>query len=235
MKSIKILKILLATFLIAGLGACVDVDELSEETQTIQLDKAKSVEVQLKMRAGELRLQGGARELMEGHFSYNIDHWKPEIDYHLVGQKGILSVEQGRSGGIPMGNTRNRWDILLSKDVPIDLEINFGAGQGKLDLSQLMINSLDIDMGVGDLTIDLTGEHKQNLDVAIDGGVGHATIYLPENIGVQVKVDGGIGSVNAGRMNRSGHTYTNDTFGKTNVSIDISIDGGIGSIDLKLK
>ncbi|MCJ7582527.1 MAG: cell wall-active antibiotics response protein, partial [Candidatus Aminicenantes bacterium] len=69
----------------------------------------------------------------------------------------------------------------------------------------------------------------------IDGGIGSATIYLSEDVGVRVKVDGGIGSVDAPGMHKNDHTYTNDAYGETDITINIEIDAGIGSIDLKLK
>lgn len=235
MRYIEILKILLFTLLIGSIGSCVNVGELKEETRTIPLGKAEFVEAKLDIGTGELRVQGGARELMEGTFSYNVDRWKPAIDYHVLGGRGILEIEQGESSGMPVGKAENKWDIYLSNDVPIELEVNFGAGEGKLDLRDLMLDSLDVDMGVGDLTLDLSGEHKRNLDVTIDGGIGSGTLYLPEGVGVRVQVDGGIGSVNARSLNKEGNFYTNDAFGKTDVSIDINIDAGIGSLDLRLK
>ncbi|TET70604.1 MAG: hypothetical protein E3J56_07705 [Candidatus Aminicenantes bacterium] len=235
MRCKRVLKILLITIIVGGISACVEVGELKEETHTIQLGEAESVELELNMGAGELRLQGGGGELMEGTFLYNVDRWKPEIDYYVSGNRGILNIRQGKKSGIPVGKTRNKWDINLNNDVPLDIEINFGAGEGKLDFRGLTLSSLDIDMGVGDLTVDLSGEQRQNLDVSIDGGVGSGTLYLPENIGVRVHVDGGIGSISAKGMNKDGKVYTNDAYGKTDVSIDIKIEAGIGSIDLKLK
>ena len=231
----KIIEIFLFTLFIGGILACVPAGELKEENLTVQLGEAETVELDLDMGSGKLKLKGGARELMEAYFAYNIDRWKPEVDYYISGNRGILKIQQGESSGIPVGKTRNTWEISLSNDVPIAVKVDFGAGEGKLDFSELMLESLDIDMGVGDLTIDLTGEQKKDLDVDIEGGVGSATIYLPENIGVRVDIDGGIGSVNAKDFNKSGHVYTNDAFGKTDVSIDIKIDAGIGSIELKLK
>jgi len=231
----EIVKILILTLLIGAVAVCVKVGELREESRSVQLGEAESVELELKMGSGELRLQGGAGELMEGTFSYNVDRWKPEVDYHVFGKKGMLSVEQGKASGMPVGKAENRWDIRLSNEVPIDLGIDFGAGEGKLDLRGLRLESLDINMGVGDLTIDLSGKHSHSLRVTIDGGVGSGTIYLPRNIGVRVKVDGGIGSVDAEGLNKTGHVYTNDEFGKTDVSIDVKVSAGIGSIDLIVK
>ena len=235
MQFVKIQKIMLVALLVGGLVGCKVAGELQEDTRTIELGKAESVELRLNMAAGVLRLQGGAGELMESYFKYNIDRWKPEVGYSLSGSRGILKVKQGKSSGMTVGKKRNIWEIRLSNDVPMDIKVNLGAGQSKLDLRGLMLESLNVDMGVGELTVDLSGEQNQNLDVVIDGGIGSATLYLPRHIGVRVSVDGGLGSVNARGMNKKGNVYTNETYGKTDISIEIDIDAGIGSIDLELK
>lgn len=231
----KIIELFLLALVIAGAGACVVVGELTEESRTVALDKAKTVELKLELGAGVLRVQGGARELMEGYFMYNIEKWKPEIEYSITGSRGILSVQQGRCSGIPVGKKRNEWEISLNSNVPMDIEVNFGAGKGVLDLRGLMLESVDIDMGVGDLTVDLSGQRDRNMDVVIDGGVGSATIYLPDDVGVRVSVDKGIGSVSARDLIKKGDVFINEVYEKADIVIDVDIDAGIGSIDLKVK
>jgi len=235
MRSMDILKISILFLAIAGMGACVAAGDLMEDTHTVQLGDAKSVKLYLNIGAGELELQGGARDLMEGDFLYNIERWEPEINYHVSDSQGTLRIRQGKTRGVPVGNTKNRWDISLNNDVPLDLNVNFGAGKGTLDLRGLILESLDIDMGVGELRVDLSGERKESLRVKIDGGIGSATVYLPEEIGVRVEVDKGIGSVHARGLHKSGDIFTNDAYGKTDVTIKMEIEAGIGSIDLKLK
>ena len=220
---------------LAILPACVPVGDIQEEDRTIPLEDIESAEIELDMGAGELRVQGSSKELFEGTFSFNVKKWKPEIDYHTSGKRGYLRVKQGKSSGIPAGNGKNHWDIYLNEKALLDLLVDFGAGEGKLDLRGLNMKSLEVDMGVGDLTVDLSGEHKQDLDVTIVGGVGSAKVYLPENVGVRVEVDKGIGSVDARGMRKSGSIYTNDAFGEAEITIDVRIDAGIGSISLRLK
>jgi predicted membrane protein len=164
-----------------------------------------------------------------------IEKWKPKIKYYVAGNRGILKVKQGESSAVGIGKKRNKWDISLSNDVPLDIKVDFGAGEGNLDLRGLILNSLNINMGVGELKIDLSGEQKNSVDVSIDGGVGSATIYLPLDVGSRVRVDGGIGSVNAKGMIKKKDVYVNDAYGKTKVTIDVDVDAGVGSIDLILK
>lgn len=235
MKSKKILKILFLAVLFVGFWACYPTGEIQEETRTVELGEAESAEIDLDIGAGQLKIYGGARELMEGTFIYNVERWKPRIDYAISGTRGLLRIRQGKVSGVPIGKKQNKWDISLNNDVPLEIRIDFGAGEGKLDLRGLNLESLDIDMGVGSLTVDLADEWKRDLEVSIDGGVGSATVYLPVDVGVRVNVDKGIGSVHARGMIKEGHVYTNDAYGKTDVSIDMDIEAGIGSINLKLK
>ncbi len=220
-------------FIIAA--ACVPVGEMKEESRRVSLDDAESVQAELDMGAGELRIRGGAEELMEGIFSYNVERWKPEIDYHVSEKRGKLKISQGDWRGIPSGKGKNRWDVFLNEEVPLDLIVDFGAGEGKLDLRGLSLQSLQIDMGVGDLTVDLSGDHKNNVDVAIEGGVGSAAVYLPDDIGVRVKAEKGIGSIDARGLRKRGSVYVNEAYGKSEVTIEIEIEAGIGSIDLRVK
>lgn len=226
---------IIASFLIMILPVCVPVGELQEETRMVEKGEVERVDVTIEMAAGELRIQGGSKALFEGDFGYNVDKWKPDIDYHTLGKQGILKVRQGKVSGIPAGEGKNRWDIYLNEEVPLNMRVNFGAGEGKLDLRGLILDSLAIDMGVGDLSVNLTGEHSQDLDVSIDGGVGSATVYLPKDLGVRVQVDKGIGSVKAIGFNQRGSVYTNDAYGEVEITIDVQVDAGIGTIDLRLR
>jgi hypothetical protein len=229
-------KIILAmAFIAVALSACVRVGDMEFIDKSIELEGADSVAVRLKMGTGEIRVNGGADNLMDGTFEYNVPRWEPYIHYNVSGDRGRLDVRQGRSSGIPFGRAKNRWNISLQENVPLDIEVDFGAGEGKLDFSSIKLRSLNIDMGVGDLTVDLTGPYDKNVDVNIDGGIGSTTVYLPEDIGVRVRVDKGIGSVDAWGLNKDGRTYTNDAYGSSDVTMKIEIDAGIGSIDLRVK
>lgn len=221
--------------LLFGFMACVEVGDMEVDNRTVELGGAERVILEVKMGAGELDIHGGARELMDATFAYNVDKWKPRIKYDVFGGKGILKIRQGRSRGVPLGSTRNKWDISLSEDVPIGIKIDFGAGEGDLDLRELKLQSLDVDMGVGDLEVDLSGDRQEDLRVDVDGGVGSATFYLPEHVGVKVRVDKGIGSVHARDLQKDGNVYTNKAYGASDTTIKISIDAGIGSITLKTR
>jgi N-terminal domain of toast_rack, DUF2154/Domain of unknown function (DUF5668) len=202
------------------------------ESRTVDAQGAKSVDAHLDLGAGELRLSGGARQLLDAHFDYTAAEGVPEVQYNTSGGTGHLSISQHRGGGVHFGNDENVWDLKFADDVPMDLELNMGAGQADITLAQIEVHRLEAHMGAGEMNLDLSGDWKHDLEGTIHGGVGEATIRLPKDTGVMVHASGGIGSIDAQGLHENGSEYTNDAYGKSAVTIHLNIEGGIGQINL---
>jgi hypothetical protein len=211
------------------------IGDLQRESRSVDLDNSQSVRAELKMGAGELNLTGGADALVEGDFAYNVADWKPEVNYDVTGDAGELSVEQGSGEDVPVGGeVRNEWDLRLNDDVPIDLNVEMGAGESDLDLDSLTLTGLDLQMGAGKTTVDLTGDYDRDLSATIEGGVGEATVRLPSAVGVKVNAEGGLGTINAQGLQREGDAYVNDAYGDSDVTLDVDVRGGVGRINLEV-
>jgi hypothetical protein len=221
-------------FLIGIVSACDEPRNMMTETRTVALEGAVRAEVGLHMGAGELRVRGADQAaLLEASFEFNRDRNRPEVDYRMFGSKGILEVRHARRRGINFGPARNRWNLVLGMAVPLDLDIDLGAGRSDIDLRGLKLERVEIDMGVGEMNLDLRGPHATGLAVKIDGGVGSGKIALPSEVGVRVKVDGGLGSIDVHGMTKQAGAYVNEAYGKSPVTIEVDIDAGIGSLDLR--
>jgi hypothetical protein len=231
---------LLAAFATAlSAAACysnggLPVGELQTESRSVKLGDAKSVRAEIHMGAGELKLAGGARELLEAEFSYNVARWKPEVEYSVSGERGLLTIRQPERSGGPMGPRHYQWDLHFNNKVPLELIVNLGAGKAELTLGSLALRNLDLNMGVGEAVVDLTGDWKNDLDAKIEGGVGKATVRLPREVGVEVHAKGGIGEVRPGELRKEGGAYVNEAYGKSPVTLRVNVEGGIGEIHLEL-
>jgi hypothetical protein len=216
-------------------GGEQQVGETQSESRSIDAQDADSARARLQMGAGELNLTGGADQLMEADFSYNVSDWKPKVSYHVSSEEGELVVKQGSGGGVRLGgNARNEWDIRLNDEVPTDLVVQMGAGESDLDLDSLTLTGLDLQMGAGKTTVDLTGDYEQNFDASIQGGVGEATVMLPSEVGVKAKADGGLGKINAEGLQRMYDSYVNDAYGESDVTLKVDVQGGVGEINLEV-
>ena len=229
-----------ATAVIAGAcgmqpGGTQQVGKMQEESKYVDLKSADSVSAQLKMGAGELHITGGADQLMEGDFSYNVSEWKPKVSYDVSGKKGELLVKQGSAeGGNLSGGARNEWEIRLNDELPTDLVVQMGAGESDLDLDSLTLTGLNLKMGAGKTMVDLTGDYAQGFDASIQGGVGEATVMLPSGVGVKAKAQGGLGKINAEGLRKQGDSYVNDAYGESDVTLNVDVQGGVGQINLEV-
>jgi hypothetical protein len=232
------------------------VGELQTESRSVERGGAESVRVELEMGAGELAVAGGAAELLDADFTYNVAELKPEVAY----SNGVLTVRQpdaeGRASLWDVDDYRYEWDLRLNDDVPIEMSIQMGAGTADLELGSLSLTSLDVNAGAGDVTVDLagavsltrlnvgigagqvtvdlTGDQQVDLDAEIKGGAGQATLRLPRDVGVRVDVETGLGKVNASGLKKDGDAYVNDAYGKSDVTLRIDVKAGLGAIDLEL-
>ena len=195
------------------------------------LQDAKSVSASLQMDAGRLNVSGGSAHLLNANFHFDRKWDNPKVTYRVNGSKGLLEVNQ-ESGNSNFGPSDNTWDLNFSNDVPLELRVKMGAGQGNLKLRSMDVTNVDLQMGAGQVELDLTGPRKSDLNVSIKGGVGQATIRLPKDVSVTAHATGGIGSINAEGLHENGSEYRNDAYGKTPHTIKLDVQGGIGEIEL---
>src|SRR5207237_6132841 len=119
-----------------------------------------------------------------------------------------------------------------NETIPLDLRVEFGAGEARLNLGSLSLRSIDLQMGAGTLRMDLRGAPSKDYSVRVRGGVGEATVYLPNDIGISATASGGIGDISVTGLRKNGDRYVNDSYERAAVRIHLDIQGGVGSIKL---
>ena len=231
---------------------------LQNDVVTVEAEDAEEVRVTISMGAGELDIDGGAEDLLEAEFTYNIADWEPEVSYDVTEDVGRLTVRQPNTSDIPIsGGVRYEWDLRFAENVPLDMRIEGGAGRQDLDLAGLDISDLDIrlgagnaeinlsnnpslsrldlDVGAGQTTLDLNGPRERSADIDIQGGVGRIHLLLPQDVGVRVEVSRGIGDVDASGLFREDNAWVNEAYGESDAALEIRIQAGIGSIELDVR
>ena len=198
---------------------------------SIHLDKGNTerANVDLNMAAGELNIRGGASKLIEGRFEFNVPAWEPKVDSSNNGSHTSITISQPHDAHLG-GNRHYLWDLELNDQVLLDLNINCGAGQAKLNLGELALRNVAVHMGAGQVDLDLRGKPARDYQVEISGGVGQATVRLPENVGVWAEAHGGIGSVTVTGLDKKDNHWENTLYDKAKVNIHLKVEGGIGEI-----
>jgi N-terminal domain of toast_rack, DUF2154/Cell wall-active antibiotics response 4TMS YvqF len=227
--------------------------DVMTENKSVETQGARSALVELRMGAGKVTVQGGASDLMDATFSYNVSAWKPIVDYVVTNDQGSLLVREPNGTYSFSSKYRYEWNIRLNSSTPIDLEVKTGAGNASLDLSDMMVRtltvdagaasasikgspkamtSMDVKTGVGSVNIDLTGNWKNSATINVNGGVGSIKLIVPRNVAVTVDAKRGLGSISASGFTRDGDTYRNAAYGSGAVTLSIDLNVGVGSVTI---
>ena len=227
--------VLMGAVLLAGCGSGARVGALRSESQSVELGDASPVRVEINLGAGDLNLTGGAEKLLEADFNYNVARLKPEVKY----ADGALVVRQPNVKGLPalrnIKDFHNAWGLRLYEGVPLDLNVNMGAGTSDLQLAGLSLTQLDVNLGAGISTIDLSGDWDHNLNVAIDTGATDITVRLPREVGARIAVKSGPHAIEAPGLEQDGNIYTNAAYGVSDVTLNVNMESGIGRITLEVE
>lgn len=159
-------------------------------TRTVGAQGAQHVAASLEMENGSLEVGGGAGEMFEGTFTYNVRRWEPEIDYSVRQGEGELGVRQGGEWWMPaFWFIRNDWDIRFSDGVPLDLTARLSSGDADLDLKSLALRSLSVDTSSGDVYADLSGDMPELRRVSAKVSSGDVAMVLAGKYGTYIQMD----------------------------------------------
>ena len=202
-------------------------EEIQESTFIVAKDNAESARVKVDFAAGKNflnALEAGSDNLVEAHLKH-----VGEIEFSEEGDttKTVRIKQKGRIKDIATpikqglrlvaNSDAIEWQVHLSPDVPLSLEVNGGVGPTRVDMTGLNVRNLKFDAGVGQFTLTLP-EQDGEIDLDINTGVGETKIYLPENTNANLDIDAGVGSV--------------DVTIPPNAAVQVRASNGLGSVQV---
>jgi len=168
--------------------------------------------------AGELNLNPGAQDLVDGTATYNVPDLKPAI----VTDSNDIEVKQGNLKDIPYPtNIKNNWDFKLG-NTPMDLTINAGAYTGTYEFGGLSLTNLTIKDGASNVKLTFSQANPNEM-----------TLFRYETGASSVKLNG-LANANFSTMifNSGAGDYTLDFSGTLKRDATITISSGLSNIIL---
>ena len=225
MKLLKILIIALISLTVMACSISVNVPTVDTSfSRTLEISEPAFSDVDdnkviIEMGAGRLYISTGASNLINGTVEYNVEDWKPEISR----SSNTVSVSQKNSSntGIPSGNIQNDWNLQLGDDL-INLTINAGAYEGKIDLSGLSITKLQIADGASKSTIHFDTLNPVEMDeISYKTGASDVELLGLGNANVhEITFDSGVGS------------YTLDFSGDMKNNVNVRLNSGMSDLTI---
>ena len=195
----------------------------STQTVSRQLAGEDEVRVHVKYGAGVLRVHPGeSGTLYRMELRYDEDAVEPRTRYD-DGRLEIGVDRIGRGIRVKRGDGSGRLELALTREVPLYLDMEFGAARADFDLGGLSIRGLNLKTGASDTRVDVSQPNPVELELA-SFGAGAASFVAT-----------GLGNLNAERIRlevKAGKA-TLDFTGEWQRNTDVSVELDLGAVELR--
>ena len=191
-----LLKLLLAGAL-AG-PAEVRAQSWKTVTSSRQVTDEDELRVRVRYGAGVLKVQRGEAGLLyRVLFRFDEEFAEPDTEYENGLLEVGMSMRERRRLDLAGRSSEASLELELPGDVPLDIELDFGAGRAELDLTGLPVRHLELNTGASESVIHIDEPNPERMESAsVHVGAADLRIRGVGNLNAdEVTVKAGLGSV----------------------------------------
>jgi hypothetical protein len=181
----------------------------------------RELRVDIEYGAGKLNIAPGpAGTLYRANLRYDAEVFTPKVSF--AGDRLRFGMESGNVRGRNL--KEGQLDLRLSPDVPLNMDLAFGATDATLELGGLLVRSLDIKTGASRTVVSVSSPNEMDCQL-FEVEVGAAS-FEARNLGNlntrRFRLTGGVGEVSL------------DFTGSWQQDMVAEVEMGLGSLTLRL-
>jgi hypothetical protein len=172
-------------------------DALAEARQ-LQLGNATALRLDIEYNGGHLTLERETTGLLADlQLEFDREENRPFIDYDSSSSPTLrIRSPRQRNGDFSIDKFRdNDWRIKLSPQIPVDIRIDGGAIDGRLNFTALKIAELNINVGAGELYLEFGEPNTEQPRISINSGAAETKAEGVGNANFRrLDFNGGVGA-----------------------------------------
>lgn len=208
----------------------------SSQSEVFNVDEnlaqsAKSISYKIVFGAGNLTVDGASSKALEGVIKTNF--LEPIITSENSFDSQDIKVTSKKTASFPIFRGQNEWKLSLNNALPVNLDIDSGASDAKVDLTSVAVKDLQIKSGASSYELSF-GDKSELTSGEINIGASLLKIRVPKSVGLKFNMSTGASSNNlqSQGLNRSGDIHKTDGYDSATKKIDLKIKAGAASIEL---
>jgi hypothetical protein len=193
------------------------------------LDEITQAEITISPVAGDVTIGClvDSKDLVSGEVSAGKNK-QVYTNYQVVDTTGKYRIDSWSVIDLPGIPPRN-WDLSLTNQIPLMIDLRIGAGQLVADLAGMTLTGLDINQGVGDMSISLPD--GEDYSVSLNQAVGSIEVSIPESAGVRLEINRAVTALSVPPVfERRGDFYYSPGYDQADFQIHLDISQAVGSI-----
>jgi hypothetical protein len=228
--------ILLGVWFLFGRNLVGRPGSLEVEQVNLPLDDIREARIRLHHGAGRLEVNGGGAPgvLLSGSFSGGVEQnlsrdgasarldLRARADTFAVGWPFIY-MQEGLS-----------WNMALSSEIPLQLELETGASESRLNLQDLRLTDISLKTGASSSTLTLPANAGQTR-VNVQSGAASVDLYVPQGVAARIRVQSGLAGIHIDqkRFPATAGGYESPDFAGAANRVDIFVETGVGSVSVQ--
>lgn len=227
----------MAAIVWAAIGG-VQLSSYKTETieSNIEVSSSVVVDAEVSIKAGAVDLNIGTHNndlITSAQLTSNITSLSKSSIVSGTTQRISFETQSSDKGSWWLSDITNQLEVNISKKMPIKLNIDTGASDGDIDVSDAKITQANIKTGASDIVIKL-GDKEKTVDMNIDSGASSIVVRLPKSSGIELKLESGLTATElADLFEVSPGLYRSSEFSST--TNRIYIVGKIGTSSFKIE
>ena len=203
----------------------------------VPLDGARGARLRFRFGAGQLNLRAGAQA---GHV----------VEISARGGARASTTTEGDQKAVEVwvpteflgdvlapwkwwGGTPPRWDGRLPGGLPLRLDLEIGACEANVDLTDLLVRDFRLATGASSTTIRMpaaAGETRAR----ISAGAASVKVMIPRGVAARVVTQTGLGEVkiDKARFPGVGPIYQSEDYGSARNKVDLAVEVGAASVEI---
>jgi hypothetical protein len=208
------------------------------EQAAIPLEGASRARLRVHHGAGRLRVDSSAApgSLASGTFLGGMNHKSTRSDDEILVEMRPPSATFAPVAVPWLWFTYRgmEWDVGLAPDIPLHLDFRTGAGESRIDLTDLKVEELRLQTGASSTVVDLPGRAGFTR-VSVSGGLASIKLRVPEGVAARISASGGLAdiSVDRERFPRQGRFYQSPNYETAENKVEIRAETGLGSLSIR--
>ena len=217
-----------------GVPSLVRADVLEETSVHQVLSDIDDARISLRPAVGRLTVvrSQDPKTLVSGSFEAR-NGGNVYVDYAVDSRTGIFEMKTQPMMNFP-GEEGWEWDLGLTDQIPLDLDLSMGVGQIEADLTRMILTSLDVNQAIGEISVSLApGEDYRG---EFSQAIGKIRLVIPEASGVRIDVSRAISSFSIpSDFDQRGDFYYSPNYEQADYKIQLEVSQAIGSIEVYIE
>ncbi len=202
---------------------------------SVPLNDLESAQIQINFTAGSLTI--GSLPATSPNFveaDSGMRNGDMRASFQRQDSEGILRLSTEQANRRFWDEDENRWEIQLTRAIPLTVDVQSAVGNLELNLSELKVTELQMDIDAGNYIVKMPSSAGVTR-AYIKADIANIEVTIPEGVAAKLKIDTDLSAleVDESRFPRNGDYYISPDFERAKNRVELELDCDIGRVQVK--